>query len=68
MSKELKEWNAEIAKTIDWIEEKNLQNKIAKEFSLPISDNSHKLVTDYAKKEFDEWMKDLIARNGTTEY
>ena len=45
-----------------------LNNKIAKEFSLPVSDNSNKLVSDYAKKEFDEWMKDLIARNGTTEY
>ena len=32
------------------------------------SDNSSKLVSDYAKKEFDEWMKDLIKRNGTTEY
>ena len=68
MCKELKEWNAEMAKTIDWIEEKNLQNKIAKEFSLPVSDNSRKLVTDYAKKEFDEWMSDLIKRNGTTKY
>ena len=32
------------------------------------SDNSSKLVSDYAKKEFDEWMKDLIKRNGTTKY
>jgi len=37
MCKELKEWNAEMAKTIDWIEENKLQNKIAKEFSLPIN-------------------------------
>ena len=49
-------------------QEKELQTKIAKEFSLPISDNSHKLVTNYAKKEFDEWMKDLITRNGVTKY
>ena len=56
-------------------QEKDLQTKIAKEFKLPVNDNSFmlndnssKLVTDYAKKEFDEWMKDLIARNGTTEY
>ena len=49
-------------------QEEDLQIKIAKEFSLPVSDNSSKLVTDYAKKEFDEWMKDLIKRNGTTEY
>ena len=46
--------------------EKELQNKIAKEFSLPVSDNSSKLVTDYAKKEFDEWMNDLIKKNGVT--
>ena len=49
-------------------QEKDLQIKIAKEFSLPISDNSSKLVSDYDKKEFDEWMNDLIKRNGTTEY
>ena len=56
-------------------QEKQLQNKIAKEFSLPVNDNSFmlndnssKLVSDYDKKEFDEWMNDLIKRNGTTEY
>ena len=49
-------------------QEKDLQAKIAKEFNLPISDNSSKLVSDYAKKEFDEWMNDLIAKNGVTEY
>ena len=32
------------------------------------NDNSSKLVSDYAKKEFDEWMSDLIKRNGTTKY
>ena len=32
------------------------------------SDNSSKLVSDYDKKEFDEWMSNLIKRNGTTEY
>ena len=48
--------------------EKELQNKIAKEFNLPISDNSSELVSDYDKKEFDEWMNDLIKKNGTTEY
>ena len=31
MCKELKEWNDEMAKTIDWIEENKLQNKIVKE-------------------------------------
>ena len=63
-----KEWNAEMAKTIDWIEEKKLQKEIAKEFSLPVSDNSTKLVSNYDWKEFDEWMESLIAKNGTTNY
>ena len=56
-------------------QEKELQTKIAKEFKLPVSDNSFmlndnssKLVSDYDKKEFDEWMNDLIKKNGTTEY
>ena len=66
MYEELEMWNAEMAKTIEWIEEKELQTKIAKEFSLP--NNSSKLVTDYNKKEFDKWMNDLIKRNGTTKY
>ena len=48
--------------------EKELQAKIAKEFSLPVSDNSHKLVTEYDKESFDRWMSDLIKRNGTTKY
>ena len=30
--------------------------------------NSSKLVTDYDKESFDEWMKDLIDRNGVTKY
>ena len=68
MYEELEAWNAEMAKTIDWIEEKKLQKEIAKEFKLPVSDNSHKLVTEYDKESFDRWMSDLIKRNGTTEY
>ena len=32
------------------------------------NDNSTKLVSEYAKKEFDEWMESLIAKNGTTNY
>ena len=47
-------------------QEKELQAKIAKEFKL--NDNSTKLVSDYDWKEFDEWMKSLIAKNGTTNY
>ena len=48
--------------------EKELQNKIAKEFNLPISDNSSELVSDYDKKEFDEWIDDLGKKNGYTLY
>ena len=56
-------------------QEKELQTKIAKEFKLPVNDNSFmlndnssKLVSNYDFKEFDEWMNDLIKKNGTTEY
>ena len=75
MYEELEMWNAEMAKTVKWIEEKKLQKEIAKEFKLPVNDNSFmlndnssKLVSDYDFKEFDEWMNDLIKKNGTTEY
>ena len=56
-------------------QEKALQEKIAKEYKLPVNDNSfmlndnsHKLVTEYDKESFDRWMSDLIKRNGTTKY
>jgi hypothetical protein len=59
-------------------QEKELQNKIAQEYELfnecgfqykeKAKQNVSKLkVSDYAKKEFDEWMSDLIKRNGVTE-
>ena len=59
-------------------QEKELQNKIAQEYELfnecgfqykeKAKQNVNKLkVSDYAKKEFDEWMNDLIKRNGVTE-
>ena len=47
-------------------QDKELQTKIAKEFKL--NDNSTKLVTEYDKVSFDEWMEGLIAKNGTTNY
>ena len=47
-------------------QEKALQAKIAKEFKL--FDNSTKLVTEYNKESFDEWMNSLIKKNGTTKY
>ena len=33
-----------------------------------LKNNSSKLVTDYDKVSFDEWMKDLIDQNGVTKY
>ena len=59
-------------------QEKELQNKIAQEYELfnecgfqykeKAKQNVSKLkVSDYAKKEFDEWMNDLIKKNGVTE-
>ena len=39
-----------------------LRNKISKEFGLD------KAVKEANHKEFDEWMNNLIKKNGTTEY
>ena len=47
-------------------QEKALQAKIAKEFNL--LDNSNKLVSEYDKSSFDEWLKELINKNGITKY
>ena len=33
-----------------------------------LNDNSNKLVSEYDKESFDKWMKDLITKNGTTNY
>ena len=33
-----------------------------------LSDNSTKLVSEYDKESFDEWMNSLITKNGTTNY
>ena len=69
-----KEWNAEMAKTIDWIEEKKLQKEIAKEFKLPVNDNSFMLIDNPSKSgngdftEFDEWFTKLGKKNGYTKY
>jgi len=32
------------------------------------SDSSSKLVSEYAKEEYDEWMTKLITKNGVTNY
>ena len=56
-------------KAIDELMTKDLSHKeFDKQLNKLNSDNSSKLVTDYNKESFDEWMKDLIARNGTTKY
>ena len=47
-------------------QEKALQAKIAKEFKL--TDNSTKLVSEYDKVSFDEWMSELVKKNGITKY
>ena len=43
-------------------QEKQLQDKIAKEYKLD------KAIKEENNKEFDEWMNNLIKKNGTTEY
>ena len=75
MYEELEMWNAEMAKTIDWIEEKKLQKEIAKEFKLPVSDDSSKLTPleyewlldelctkEMSGKEFDKELDKLAKR------
>ena len=52
-------------------QEKALQEKIAKEYKLPVNDNSFMLndnSNEVINEEFDEWMNNLIDKNGTTEY
>ena len=43
-------------------QEKQLQNKIAKEYKLD------EAIKEENNKEFDEWMNNLIKKNGVTEY
>ena len=43
-------------------QEKQLQNKIAKEYKLD------EAIKEANNKEFDEWMNNLIKKNGTTKY
>ena len=88
MYQELEEWNAEMAKTVDWIEEneqaKELFNECGFQYKekakqnvskLKVKFNTNHMLIDNPSKsgngdftEFDEWMNDLIKRNGTTEY
>ncbi len=55
-------------------QEKELQTKIAKEFKLPVNDNSFMLNDNSSKlknnnfKEFDKWLNKLIKKNGVTKY
>ena len=43
-------------------QEKALQAKIAKEFKL------NEAIKEANNKEFDKWLNELIAKNGTTNY
>jgi len=33
-----------------------------------LNDNSKKLVSEYDKVSFDKWLKELVKKNGITEY
>ena len=48
--------------------EKNMSKSELYKTTKMFKNNSSKLVSDYDKESFDEWMKDLIASNGTTKY
>ena len=77
-----KEWNAEMAKTVDWIEENEQAKELFNECGFQykekakgkfntnhmLIDNPSESVSNGDFTEFDEWMNDLIKRNGTTEY
>ena len=53
----------------EMLKENSIKNQAkVNDNSFMLIDNSSKLVSDYDNKEFDEWMNDLIKRNGTTEY
>jgi len=56
-------------------QEKKLQTKIAKEFKLPVNDNSFMLIKNSNKvtsngdfTEFDKWFNKLGRKNGYTKY
>ena len=56
-------------------QEKKLQTKIAKEFKLPVNDNSFMLIENSNKvtsngdfTEFDKWFNKLGRKNGYTKY
>ena len=48
--------------------EKNMSKSELYQTTKMGKDNSNKLVSNYDWKEFDEWMKDLITKNGTIKY
>ena len=69
--KQEKELQNKIAQEYQLFNENGFQyKKKAKEnvSKLKVSDNSSKLLTEYDKESFDEWMSDLIKKNGTTKY
>ena len=68
--KQEKELQNKIAQEYELFNECGFQYKEkAKEnvSKLKVSDNSSKLLTEYDKESFDEWMSDLIKKNGVTE-
>ena len=53
----------------EMLKENSIKNQVkVNDNSFMLNDNSSKLVSNYDTKEFDEWMNDLIKKNGTTEY
>ena len=68
--KQEKELQNKIAQEYELFNECGFQYKEkAKEnvSKLKVNDNSSKLLTEYDKESFDEWMNDLIKKNGVTE-
>ena len=64
--KQYKQEQNELQQAKQLFEECGFQYK--EKAKLEMSNNSTKLVSEYDKKSFDEWMKSLIVSNGTTKY
>ena len=60
MYEELEMWNAEMAKTVKWIEENEQAKELFNECGFQYKEK--------AKQEMDKFINKLVAKNGTTKY
>ena len=60
MYEELEMWNAEMAKTVKWIEENEQAKELFNECGFQYKEK--------AKQEMDKFINKLVTKNGTTKY